>query len=97
MIVPFIKQNSTISPSLTRGIVGDVQFHVLPNISPLQTLLFTIAFQIVSFSFKNHFYIFSPFLFIYGNILHHVNLYNPLFFVVLDRFFLVGMFMKRLF
>jgi alpha-1,3-glucosyltransferase len=34
--------------SLTRGLVGNVSFAVLPNITPGYTLLLTVAFQIVS-------------------------------------------------
>lgn len=34
--------------SVTRGLVGDTSFAVLPNISPKATFALTVSFQIVS-------------------------------------------------
>lgn len=34
--------------SVTRGLVGDSAFAVLPNVTPLATFLLTLGFQIVS-------------------------------------------------
>ncbi|KAJ3397973.1 hypothetical protein HDU92_000075 [Lobulomyces angularis] len=33
-------------PSLTRGLIGDSNFQILPNITPIQTVILTLTFQI---------------------------------------------------
>ena len=48
----FKKQGASLTVKkncyLKRGVVGDVAFTILPDISPLTTLILTIATQIVS-------------------------------------------------
>lgn len=40
--------------SLTRGLVGDTSFAVLPNVSPRVTFILTLTFQIVGYSITIH-------------------------------------------
>jgi hypothetical protein len=40
--------------SVTRGLVGDSSFAVLPDVPPLACFILTLAFQIVSLSTDSH-------------------------------------------
>ena len=42
--------NKDAVQSLTRGLVGDTQFAVLPDVAPRTTFVLTLLFQIVGFS-----------------------------------------------
>ena len=49
---PYLKLpvDSSAVQSVTRGLVGDTAFAVLPNITPRMTFILTLAAQIVSLS-----------------------------------------------
>jgi hypothetical protein len=49
---PYLKLpvDSSAVQSVTRGLVGDTAFAVLPNITPRMTFVLTLAAQIVGFS-----------------------------------------------